>query len=292
MLKRKLIEPESITTSTAATAANDSDDLNISATSVGSLSATELSDPSIGVTPTKVPKIPITAPADDDNIVIARAVKKVPISVDTVVSSPADNSDAAKDKKIAEVAQLSYQERMDLRAKRFGLPAVAAKVTPVAPAAATAAAKKPVATAVVSANVISPLADPEQLKRRAERFGLTIADESAKLAARAERFGTAAATAKAGGATASAAVNPELLEQMRKRAERFGGSVSKQMLQIENDEKLRQRQERFNASAAAAAAATATATDGATKTTATVAAVDAGTTVVATVTPVASTVAE
>lgn len=298
VLKRKLIEPESIPASADA-AAIGSDELNISATSVSSLSAADVSVASIGVTPTKVPKIPITAPAADDNIIV-RAVKKVAITADTSAATAATDSDATVDKKIAEVAQLSYKERMELRAKRFGLPAVQAKPTSAAPvtAAVAAATKKPVAaaTAAAAANVVSPLADPEQLKRRAERFGLNVADESAKLAARAERFGTDGTTktggakTKNGDAKTATAVNPELLEQMRKRAERFGGSVSTQMLKIENEEKLRQRQERFNASAAAAAADSEMSTDAAT-TPAAVTDADPGTPVTA-VNPVAVTVAE
>lgn len=290
VLKRKLIEPESISTTTDA-AAIGSDDLNISATSVGSLSAADDSAASIGVTPTKVPKIPITAPAADDQIIV-RSVKKVAITADTTAAAPAADTGATVDKKIAEVANLSYKERMELRAKRFGLPAVQAKPTLAAPVAAAATTAKPVAAAAAAGKPVSALADPEQLKRRAERFGLNVADESAKLAARAERFGTNA-TAKTGATKTAAAVNPELLEQMRKRAERFGGSVSKEMLKIENEEKLRLRQERFNASAAAAAAVASA--DAAKKPASAVTDADPGTPAggaAAAVAPVAVTVAE
>lgn len=277
VLKRKLIAPvddDSVVSSTpivgspkvdaAAAAAVAAVTLNTSATSIKDADLTG------GATPTKVPKIPITAPSDDDGIVIKnRAAEAAAKAADN------GNGDAAavgKDVvKLAEVTVLTYQERMELRAKRFGIPAAAAATTPPAAEKKTAAVTGVTAAAATNTKpsaAVALLADTEQLKKRAERFGLTVADESAKLAARAERFGTAATTTKttvpaaAGAAktTTSSNTSAELVEQMRKRAERFGGSVSKVMLQIENEEKLRERQDRFNATAAAAAAATTTVT--------------------------------
>lgn len=202
-----------------------------------------------GVTSPKVPKIPITAPQADDAVAPASAQKAID-------STAAANGDPKNVVKVEAVAQLTHQERLDLRAKRFGGPKPAAQPTAVATKPATTPTK----------TVVSPLVDPEQLRKRAERFGLSTADETAKLAARAARFGlaepnvAAAATAvtsttKKTATPVAAGANAELVELMRKRAERFGGSVSKVMLEIESEDKRRQRLERFNADKAAAAAA-------------------------------------
>lgn len=102
---------------------------------------------------------------------------------------------------------------------------------------------------------LSQLTAKERLELRAKKFGAPIATESLK-AARSERFGItpittsesasdaktesdASATAKNGSSLTS---NVDIL---KKRAERFGGSVSKVMNKIENLEKLQKRSERF-----------------------------------------------
>ncbi|TMS17015.1 SAP domain-containing ribonucleoprotein [Larimichthys crocea] len=88
--------------------------------------------------------------------------------------------------------------------------------------------------------------DTERLQKRAERFNLPATAESKK-AIRAARFGSPAdASSPAPGAVANskAAVN---VDQLKKRAERFGMNVSSVSQKIEEDEKLKKRKERFGA---------------------------------------------
>lgn len=237
ILKRKLIVSESENSVNGATP-------TVTTAQLSAASDTKAAE--AGVTSPKVPKIPITAPQADDAVAPASAHKAI-----TIDSTAAANGDPKNVVKVEAVAQLTHQERLDLRAKRFGGPKPAAQPTAVA----TKPATTPTKTAV------SPLVDPEQLRKRAERFGLSTADETAKLAARAARFGLAepknavTSTTKKTATPVAAGANAELVELMRKRAERFGGSVSKVMLEIESEDKRRQRLERFNADKAAAAAA-------------------------------------
>lgn len=94
---------------------------------------------------------------------------------------------------------------------------------------------------------LSQLSMKDRLEMRAKKFGAPTTGEAAKLA-RAERFGLPA-TAKAstgGGDAAAATVKIAAdVELLKKRAERFGGSVSNTMVKIEMNEKLLKRQERF-----------------------------------------------
>lgn len=134
---------------------------------------------------------------------------------------------------------------------------------------------------VADASVVklSQLTMKERLELRAKKFGAAPSADALKMA-RAERFGLAASTTPSTASTvapASAAqpskVTPAVsssaitkspaadVDILKKRAERFGGSVSGVMVTIENKEKLLKRQERFGASAATATAtATAIAT--------------------------------
>lgn len=102
---------------------------------------------------------------------------------------------------------------------------------------------------------ISQLTAKERLELRAKKFGAPIATESLK-AARSERFGLTPVTTSSDAKTeasasssvkngSSSTVNVDIL---KKRAERFGGSVSKEMNTIENQEKLQKRSERFGKS--------------------------------------------
>lgn len=100
---------------------------------------------------------------------------------------------------------------------------------------------------------LSQLTVKERLELRAKKFGAPIAAESLK-AARSERFGLTPVTtpttdAKIESNTSSSAKNGSSLTSnvdiLKKRAERFGGSVSKVMNKIENLEKLQKRSERF-----------------------------------------------
>lgn len=100
----------------------------------------------------------------------------------------------------------------------------------------------------------SELSEKELQELRAKKFGGPAAHDAQKVA-RAERFGLAADAAEASAATPQAAeadapakvtaVAGAAVEALKKRAERFGGSVSKTMVTIENKAKLLKRQERF-----------------------------------------------
>lgn len=113
---------------------------------------------------------------------------------------------------------------------------------------------------------LSELSAKERLEMRAKKFGAPVSIDSLK-SARAERFGLSATSTITASATANSengGKNGVSVETLKKRAERFGGSVSKVMTKIENFEKLQKRRERFGAAAAAAAeksTVTATATD-------------------------------
>lgn len=98
--------------------------------------------------------------------------------------------------------------------------------------------------------VTSPEAEQsdEKLKARADRFGGVQSDD-AKKAARAARFGLGGGGGGGGGAAGgnkklgeAPAVDPDTL---KKRAERFGGSVSSSLKNIEVQEAIKRRQERF-----------------------------------------------
>lgn len=97
---------------------------------------------------------------------------------------------------------------------------------------------------------LSDLTAKERLELRAKKFGAPIAAESLKLA-RSERFGlTASSDDKTVSNNSSSSIkngnNPAAsVDILKKRAERFGGSVSKVMNKIENLEKLQKRSERF-----------------------------------------------
>lgn len=130
-------------------------------------------------------------------------------------------------------------------------------------------AEKSEGTGVVKLNQLSM---KERLELRAKKFGAQPSADALKLA-RAERFGIAApitttttTTAAATVATAKSEEGKKIeaapapaMDLLKKRAERFGGSVSQVMTKLENKEKLQKRQERFGAAAAAAATGTDTA---------------------------------
>jgi len=96
--------------------------------------------------------------------------------------------------------------------------------------------------------VTSPAADPAELiKARAERFGGFQSDE-AKKAARAARFADMFPAKEAEGAKGSTKIGaapPPDLDQLKKRAERFGTAVSPLVKQAEVSDAIKRRQERF-----------------------------------------------
>lgn len=108
---------------------------------------------------------------------------------------------------------------------------------------------------------LSELTMKERLELRAKKFGAAPSLDALKKA-RAERFGLASnvntsstQTAAETAAKPTAASSPEAAKNagsnvdiLKKRAERFGGSVSNVMVTIENKEKLLKRQQRFEVS--------------------------------------------
>lgn len=131
----------------------------------------------------------------------------------TVTTASEDNSTNDDDQQV-KFAGLTLEKRLEMRAKKFGIP--------------------------VSSNAVK--------QTRAERFGIKPAKE-------APTNGAAAASNKSAETITNnaPATNVNLL---MKRAERFGGSVSKVMNSVEQNEKLLKRQERFGLSAAPTTAAT------------------------------------
>ncbi|XP_037539795.1 SAP domain-containing ribonucleoprotein [Nematolebias whitei] len=92
--------------------------------------------------------------------------------------------------------------------------------------------------------VTPPLSAGERLQKRAERFNVPASADSKK-AMRVARFGlpTDASSPSPGVvANSKAAVN---IDQLKKRAERFGVNVSTISQKVEDDEKLKKRKERF-----------------------------------------------
>lgn len=98
---------------------------------------------------------------------------------------------------------------------------------------------------------LSQLTMKERLELRAKKFGAAPSLDALKQA-RAERFGLASnvniSTSQTAAETAPKPTNPTdsaNVDILKKRAERFGGSVSNAMVTIENKEKLLKRQQRF-----------------------------------------------
>lgn len=106
---------------------------------------------------------------------------------------------------------------------------------------------------------LSEVSAKERLEMRAKKFGTPIAPEAKKMA-RSERFGIKTTDTNVKGSSGTKAVvnetSPQTVEILKKRAERFGGSVSQEMNKIENLEKLQKRQARFGGKAAESAPAT------------------------------------
>ncbi|XP_049611750.1 SAP domain-containing ribonucleoprotein [Syngnathus scovelli] len=91
---------------------------------------------------------------------------------------------------------------------------------------------------------ICPPAAGERLQKRAERFNLPASAEDKK-AQRAARFGLPISASSSSTGTAMAKNMPVNVDQLKKRAERFGMNVSSVSQKMEADEKLIKRKERF-----------------------------------------------
>lgn len=160
--------------------------------------------------------------------------QRKPIVIGGGAASAEKDATRGADKKLN---QLSIQERLELRAKKFGIPINPKAAT--APATGAAAAAPPAvnksSSASIKANKGNKETEEQQkeaLKRRAERFGCVVPEKNAKTLAderllkRKERFGgaatEAASTTEAG---AAAAVNTKgegvWAEKAKARLERF-----------------------------------------------------------------------
>lgn len=102
---------------------------------------------------------------------------------------------------------------------------------------------------------VAQLTALERLELRAKKFGAAPSRDAAKQA-RAERFGlgaTAAEEANGQKPESAGKLSREgtavSVDVLKKRAERFGGSVSTVMSKLDNAEKLKKRQERFGQAA-------------------------------------------
>ncbi|XP_070566781.1 SAP domain-containing ribonucleoprotein-like isoform X2 [Ptychodera flava] len=108
---------------------------------------------------------------------------------------------------------------------------------------------KPVTSPVakVKPSIISTegLTEAEKIAKRAQRFGAPVSAD-AKKAARAERFGIANQQSKTSSIkSGSTSVSVGDLDKIRKRAERFGESVSSTAVKLEEVERKKRRLERF-----------------------------------------------
>ncbi|XP_072304982.1 SAP domain-containing ribonucleoprotein [Eucyclogobius newberryi] len=89
-----------------------------------------------------------------------------------------------------------------------------------------------------------PSSATERLQKRAERFNMPATADSKK-AQRAARFGLPADAKSPAPGSVATGKTPVNVDQLKKRAERFGGNVSSISQKIEEDEKLKKRKERF-----------------------------------------------
>lgn len=160
--------------------------------------------------------------------------QRKPIVIGGGAASAEKDATRGADKKLN---QLSIQERLELRAKKFGIPINPKAAT--APATGAAAAAPPAvnksSSASIKANKGNKETEEQQkeaLKRRAERFGCVVPEKNAKTLAderllkRKERFGgTATEAASTTEAGAAAAVNTKgegvWAEKAKARLERF-----------------------------------------------------------------------
>lgn len=159
--------------------------------------------------------------------------QRKPIVIGGGAASAEKDATRGADKKLN---QLSIQERLELRAKKFGIPINPKAAT--APATGAAAAAPPAvnksSSASIKANKGNKETEEQQkeaLKRRAERFGCVVPEKNAKTLAnerllkRKERFGGAATEAASTTEAGAAAVNTKgegvWAEKAKARLERF-----------------------------------------------------------------------
>lgn len=167
------------------------------------------------------------APETTDSIPGASELEEKPTKTQRkpiVVGGAATKSkDAAAlaDKKLSE---LSIQERLEMRAKKFGITPDTKAAAPPAAAVPTVNKSSPASIKANKGNKETDEQQKEALKRRAERFGCVVPEKSPKtvtddrLQKRKERFGATVGTSTAASDPKS---QGEWAEKARARLERF-----------------------------------------------------------------------
>jgi SAP domain-containing ribonucleoprotein len=100
---------------------------------------------------------------------------------------------------------------------------------------------QPVKDHKVNVGDFKAMSSAERLAIRAQKFG--VVGEDAKKLARAQRFGLSGDSSLP--SHKKMKVDEETMEKLKKRAERFGESVSSAVVQAEDIDKIKKRQERF-----------------------------------------------
>lgn len=209
----------------------------------------------------------------------------------SIESAAADITDAPLQKKVVlkrkstslieSASAAAEQTKPTTTEIETGEPAKRSKIEPIVMDADASAANGSSVETNGKAVKWSELSQEELMEIRAKKFGAAPSSDTAK-AARAERFGvtgeeskTETVTPKAAAAVATDAATADAdkkaspsvkglkitfntdVDVLKKRAERFGGSVSTAMVQIENKEKLQKRQARFSGGTGSSPAVTA-----------------------------------
>ncbi|XP_058823120.1 SAP domain-containing ribonucleoprotein [Topomyia yanbarensis] len=177
--------------------------------------------------------------------------RNISISVPTLVTTPVAVTSVASDgeakktedankseqhsgepeKKIIKLNQMTAQERLEMRAKKFGAQVVESPNSKLQARAARFGLGG-TSSSVASGSPTSNLISLDALKKRAERFGVNVSDKvtklelDEKLQKRQARFGEAATTSKLTATgkvaiTAASSTNTNYSERARLRLERF-----------------------------------------------------------------------
>lgn len=170
--------------------------------------------------------------------------RNISVPIPTVEASdepaPAEGESTGDEpsKKVVKLSEMSAQERLELRAKKFGVTSTTAAAAPASTEKLQARAARfgIQSESVSSTTPAAAVADStsiELLKKRAERFGAVLvpelkkAEEQEKIAKRQERFGITTSSAAAVSATSKATITgptktlTEYEEKALKRLERF-----------------------------------------------------------------------
>uniref|UniRef100_A0A8C6S6P4 SAP domain-containing ribonucleoprotein n=1 Tax=Neogobius melanostomus TaxID=47308 RepID=A0A8C6S6P4_9GOBI len=102
--------------------------------------------------------------------------------------------------------------------------------------------------------IAPPSSASERLQKRAERFNMPATADSKK-ALRAARFGLPGDAKSPSLGSVANSKAPVNIDQLKKRAERFGVNVSAVSVKMEEDEKLKKRKERFGVQTSASGGA-------------------------------------